>query len=86
MDKEQKQKIKKQIASERVKQIYKRKVIENPDIRKLLNERSKASYSKKKEKERLDGVIKKRGRPPKPSTEKQPAKPRGRPIAIKPSV
>ncbi len=79
---------KKQIINEKVKQLYKKKVIENPEIRKLLNERSKASYKKKKEQEKLEGVIKnKRGRPPsKNVTEKKPAKPRGRPIAIKPSV
>jgi hypothetical protein len=77
---------KKQIMNEKVKQLYKKKVIENPEIRKLLNERSKASYKKKKEQEKLEGVIKKRGRPSKPPTEKKPAKPRGRPVTIKPST
>jgi hypothetical protein len=78
---------KKQIINEKVKQNHKKKVIENPEIRKVLNERSKASYKKKKEQEKLEGVVKnKRGRPPKQPTEKKPAKPRGRPVTIKPST
>ena len=48
-----------------------------------MNERSKASYHKKKEQEKLDGIIKKKGRPPKLPTEKQPEKRKvGRPIKI----
>jgi hypothetical protein len=83
---EDNKRIKKQIASERVKQIYKKKVLEIPEIRKVLNERSKASYRKRKEKEKQDGIIKKVGRPKKPPTEKQTPNQRGRPITIKPLV
>ena len=80
MDKEN---IKKQKANERVKQIYKKKVLNDPNFRAILNERSKASYHKKKEQEKLDGIIKKKGRPPKLPTEKQPEKRKvGRPIKI----
>jgi hypothetical protein len=77
---------KKQIINEKVKQLYKKKVLNDPSIRAVLNERSKKSYHKKKQQEKEEGIIKKRGRPSKLPTEKQPARPRGRPIAIKLAV
>jgi hypothetical protein len=82
MDKES---IKKLTKEKNINEYYKKKVLNDPSIRAILNERSKASYRKKKE-EKVDGILKKRGRPLKQPSEKLPRKPRGRPIAIKPSA
>jgi hypothetical protein len=71
--------------AEQNKARYRKNVAENPDIRQMLNERSKETYYKKKEQEKLDGIIKnKRGRPKRQLTkvEVKPKKPRGRPRSI----
>jgi hypothetical protein len=74
--------------AERCKELYRKNVIKNPEIRKMLNERSKMTYYRKKEQEKLDGIVKnKRGRPKRQVTkvEVKQQKPRGRPRSILPS-
>jgi hypothetical protein len=81
-----KSKSKKEIISEKAKQKYINKIKVNPEIRKTLNEKSKASYHKIKQQDKDNGIIKnKRGRPKKIVDEPLGKKERGRPVTIKPS-
>ena len=68
------------LVNQKAKEYYKKKVLANPDVRKILNEKSKESYHRNKDKD--NKVKKPRGRPRKPAVGQPPKRKVGRPVKI----